>query len=77
MRGKPRLTFLTEVEARPEPGDLVFRERRLGKLLASLVFFALTGGLVGAAWLAASEDGVGAALAAFLMLIASPCLPCS
>jgi hypothetical protein len=70
MRGKPRLTFLTEAEARPQPGDLVFRERRLGKLLASLFFFAATGGLVGAAWFAASEGGLGAALAAFLMLMA-------
>jgi hypothetical protein len=69
MRGKPRLTFMTEAEARPGPDDLAFRERRLGKFLISMLFLALVVGFSLGAWMAAERGGAGAALAAFLALM--------
>lgn len=61
MRGKPRATFLTEVAARPVAGELAFRERRATKLITLLFFVVATGGLVAAAWIAASRDASGIA----------------
>ena len=69
MHGKPRVTFMTEAEARPGPDDLAFRERRLGKFLISMFFLVLVVGFAVGAWMAAGEGGAGAALAAFLALM--------
>ena len=69
MHGKPKLSFMTEVEARPGPDDLFFRERRLGKFLLSMLFLALTVCFAAGAWMAAKQGGAGGALAAFLALM--------
>lgn len=69
MNEQPDLTFMTEAEARPLPGDRVFRERRLGKFLMSVMFFALTCGLAAGAWLMIAEGGMGVVAGVFLAVM--------